>query len=160
MDRKEVFYDHIISSSVWKRCFYDSSGSYSIKYGSWLESVHKSGRRRKSLIPVYNTFTLYKISWNTHNFWLYFGFSVVSSVIEAIGGEDPGFLMTILSVLVSILLIYYEVKVCIYLSKSFGMDTLFGILTFFLRFVGYLVIGFGNAYYTGPAGANDQGISL
>lgn len=114
----------------------------------------------KSLIPVYNTFTLYKISWNTHNFWLYFGFSVVSSVIEAIGGEDPGFLMTILSVLVSILLIYYEIKVCIYLSKSFGMDTLFGILTFFLRFVGYLVIGFGNAYYTGPAGANDQGISL
>ena len=99
----------------------------------------------KSLIPVYNTT---------------YGFSVVSSVIEAIGGEDPGFLMTILSVLVSILLIYYEVKVCIYLSKSFGMDTLFGILTFFLRFVGYLVIGFGNAYYTGPAGANDQGISL
>ncbi|MGN1277560.1 MAG: DUF5684 domain-containing protein [Floccifex sp.] len=112
----------------------------------------------KSLIPVYNQYTLFKISWNTHSFWIWIGLTVILGAIEGIAGDDPGFIMTILSVLANLATIYYQVKLYIYLAKSFGLDWIFGIVTYFINFIGFLYIGFSHVQYNGPAGWSDQGI--
>jgi hypothetical protein len=44
--------------------------------------------------------------------------------------------------------------VSIDLAESFGKDTLFGvILLWFFNIIGYLILGFGDAKYLGPAAA-------
>lgn len=43
------------------------------------------------------------------------------------------------------------------LSKSFGKDALFTVLLFFLPFVGYLVLGFGQSKYKGAAALTGSG---
>ena len=41
----------------------------------------------KSVIPIYNTYTSYKIAWTSDMFWLSLIFSVLSSLFQAMGGD-------------------------------------------------------------------------
>ena len=56
--------------------------------------------------------------------------------------------------------IIISVLVAIDLAKSFGKDEIFGIVALWLfSIVGYLMLGFGNATYKGPAGPDKSGAS-
>lgn len=79
----------------------------------------------KSLIPFYNTYLLFRIA----------------------GRNGWGFLL----LLVPIVQIVVAVMVSIDLAKHFGKSTAFGVIGLFLfSFIGYLMLGFGDAKYLGP----------
>lgn len=79
----------------------------------------------KSLIPLYNTYTLFRIA----------------------GRNGWGFLL----LLIPIVNIVVMLMVSIDLAKHFGKSTAFGVLgLFFFSIIGYLMLGFGDAKYVGP----------
>lgn len=54
-----------------------------------LADVYESGEAGwKSIIPVYNTYTAYKIAWTPNMFWIYFIFTVLESIFSSISGGD------------------------------------------------------------------------
>lgn len=83
------------------------------------------------LIPIYNAYVLLKIA-----------------------GRPGWWLLLLLIPLVNIVISFV---VAIDIAKAFGQSTVFGvILLFLLGGIGYLILGFGNYRYVGPAGATAQ----
>ena len=79
----------------------------------------------KSIIPIYNAYILFKLAGR--NGW------------------------GILLMLIPIVNIVIWIMVAIDLAKHFGKSTAFGVLGLVLfPFVGYLMLGFGEAKYVGP----------
>lgn len=79
----------------------------------------------KSLIPLYNTYTLFRIA----------------------GRNGWGFLL----LLVPFVNVVVLLVVAIDLAKHFGKSAAFGVVGLWLfSIVGYMIIGFGDAKYVGP----------
>lgn len=93
--------------------------------GIW-KMFEKAGEKGwKSLIPIYNTYILFKLA----------------------GRNGWGFLL----LLIPIVNIVIWVMVAIDLAKHFGKSTAFGVLGLILfPYVGYAMLGFGEAKYVGP----------
>lgn len=81
-----------------------------------------------SIIPIYNIYVLLKI----------------------VGKPGWWLLLLIFVPIVNAVLAIWMVNL---LSKSFGKDVLFTLGLLFLSPIFYLILGFGNAKYVGPAGA-------
>ena len=47
---------------------------------NWLMFMKAGEAGWKSIIPVYNTYTAYKIAWTPNMFWIYFIFTVLESI--------------------------------------------------------------------------------
>jgi hypothetical protein len=96
--------------------------------GLWKVFV-KAGRPGwAALIPIYNSYVLVKIA-----------------------GRPGWWLLLFLIPLVNIAI---AIVVAIDIAKAFGQSAVFGVLLLFLLSgIGYLVLGFGNYRYIGPAGA-------
>lgn len=92
---------------------------------AWWKIFQKAGEAGwKSLIPLYNTYILFKISWG--NGWLFLlGFIPVVSLV-----------MTIIM----------DVK----LSRAFGHGTGFAIGLFLIPNIFTLILGFDSSTYLGP----------
>ncbi len=101
--------------------------------GMWKIFTKAGQAGWKSLIPIYNLVTLYKIIGLSP--WLLF---VYLAPIIPIIGAIAAFVLTIFQY--------------IYLSKSFGKGTGFTIGLIFLTPIFYIILGFGNATYIGPNG--------
>jgi len=94
--------------------------------GSW-KTFEKAGQPGwAALVPIYNFYIMAKIS-GTKNWWLIF---------------------------IPIANIYIAFVTLVALAKSFGKDMSFGIGLFFLGFVFFPMLGFGDAVYSGPNGEN------
>lgn len=79
----------------------------------------------KSIVPIYNTYTLFRIA----------------------GRNGWGFLLLFIP-LVNIAVL---VMISIDLAKHFGKDAFFGVVgLFFFSLIGYLMLAFGDAKYVGP----------
>ena len=87
----------------------------------------------KSLIPIYNTVVLFRISGLSP--WLVLVY--LTSIIPFIGW-----------IAILVLTIVQANK----LSKSFGKDIGYTIGLIFLPTIFYMILGFGNASYVGPGG--------
>ncbi len=87
----------------------------------------------KAIIPIYNFVILFKISGLSP--WLIFAFFAV--IIPIIGWIVPIALNALLS---------YK------LAKSFGKDTGWAVGLYFLAPIFYMILGFGQSQYVGPAG--------
>ena len=79
-----------------------------------------------AIIPIYNVVVLLKISGKPL-WWLFMFIIPIANIV---------FLVLTLAAL----------------SRSFGKDTGFAALLFFLAPIGYCVLGFGSAVYVGPGG--------
>ncbi len=84
-----------------------------------------------AIIPIYNVYIMLKIigrpAW-----WLVLMFIPIANVVVAL-------------------------IIAMDMAKSFGQSAAFGIvLLFFFSVIGYLILGFGNAQYVGPAAAPQQ----
>ena len=51
---------------------------------NWLMFMKAGEAGWKSIIPVYNTYTAYKIAWTPNMFWIYFIFTVLESIFSSI----------------------------------------------------------------------------
>lgn len=104
----------------------------------------------KSLIPIYSTYILYKISWKTSMFWVYLACIVVGGFM---GASENSALLTIsslLSLVSFILMIIQTYK----LSKAFGHGGGYTVGLLLLRPVFILILGFGSAEYKGNPDQN------
>ena len=113
-----------------------------------LADVYESGEAGwKSIIPVYNTYTAYKIAWTPNMFWIYFIFTVLESIFSSISGGDfwsfSGFLGGLCGLVTIVLSVFY----CVNLAKSFGKGLGFTIGLIFLEPIFVMMIAFGSARY-------------
>ncbi|MCA9308943.1 hypothetical protein KC973_01055 [Candidatus Saccharibacteria bacterium] len=93
--------------------------------GMWkmFEKAEEEGW--KSLIPLYNTYTLFRIA----------------------GRNGWGFLL----LLVPFVNVVVLLMVSIDLAKHFGKSTGFGVVGLWIfNVIGYMILGFGDAKYVGP----------
>lgn len=93
----------------------------------WWKTFEKAGEPGwAGIIPIYNIYTLMKINGRPGWWVLLFFVPLVNFVMPIIMGLDT--------------------------AKSFGKDALYGILLLWLLLpIGFLILGFGDAEYVGPA---------
>ena len=101
----------------------------------------------KSLIPIYNSWVLYKIIGV--NFWIWFlAVPLAGAIISAIAGEKS----TIGALVYLVALLAADIKSSYGLAKSFGKGTGFTVGLVLLPFIFQLILGFGKDEYVGPNG--------
>ena len=101
----------------------------------------------KAFVPVYNTYTNYKISWNGKLFFLYVALSIASSALDMYTEGA----MALVAMAVSIGVIYMCVKQNVRMAKHFGKGVGTGIALILFPGITSLVLGLGKAEYTAIA---------
>lgn len=103
----------------------------------------------KSVIPVYNVWTLYKIA--KVNFWVWLVIpAIVCGVAQPMlvnAGNNPNAFVVIFAVVAIIYGIVADWKLCKGISQSFGKGAGFAVGMFFFPNIFQLIIGFGKAKY-------------
>lgn len=100
----------------------------------------------KSLIPIYNTYIMFKLVWNTKMFWYLLGVSFGLGFIGGLAGEGT----TLYNIAIICAGIYELVMYIILfnrLSKSFGHGTGFTLGLIFLPNIFTLILGFNKDTY-------------
>lgn len=98
----------------------------------------------KAIIPFYNTYTLFKISWKEKYFWWIIGIAVISGICLFIP-----FLGWLVDIAAGIALFVITVMSNYYLARSFGHEIGFTIGLIFLYPIFLLVLAFSSAKYVG-----------
>lgn len=115
----------------------------------------------KAIIPVYNEYILYKISWKPNMFWIYLILSVVAGIFcnmdpvmsatmqgtTATGAMGVwGILGCILTIAAFVICIMQNAKT----SKAYGHGAGYTLGLIFLNWIFMLILGFGKSEYKGP----------
>ena len=117
---------------------------------AWWKIFVKAGEPGwKSIIPIYNVYTLCKIIGI--NFWIYVlaipvGLGLLNAI--AIGTGSAAFTV-IVYVAIVIYIIYLAILEAIKLGDAFGKSTAFKVCIFFFAPICYLILGFGKDKYVG-----------
>ncbi len=99
----------------------------------------------KSIIPFYNTFIQYRITWDTRFFWVWL-ICVLGTAFCPAGGTIVTIMQTIFSLgafILSAISVYM-------LSVAYGHGVPFALGLFFLQPIFMLILGFGSSVYIGP----------
>ena len=107
----------------------------------------------KAIIPFYNVYVMYKISWKTSMFWVWLVLTIVSSFISGVPTDDLGSLGSLISFVICIALIVVEVMQLYKLSVCFGHGAGWTVGLLFLNPFFMLGIGFGKSQYKAPLAA-------
>lgn len=120
--------------------------AYVITVIGWWKMFQKAGEAGwKSIIPLYNSFILYKLCWNTKMFWI----SIVLGLVAGCVGRSSNIVMTMIAAVVGIASIVVTVMQNVKLAKSFGNGTFMGIILWIFPIIGSLILGFGKSQYIG-----------
>ena len=112
--------------------------------GMWKVFTKAGEKGWKSIIPVYNMYTLCKII-GVNPWWILIVF--LSSIVTFI---------PIIGVLAAMaIVIYLNILVAKSTANAFGKDTGFAIGLYFLSPIFYCILGFGEAKYEGANPMND-----
>lgn len=103
----------------------------------------------KALIPVYNSYSLIKISWKTRYFWILLALSIVSVTLGEVMLYFPDYELYFLvaNLVCAIAALIISVKAEIKLAKAFGKGVGFAVGMIFLPFIFYPILGFGKAKF-------------
>ena len=104
----------------------------------------------KALIPIYSTYTEYKLVWNTKMFAVFMAFVIVTAILERVDG------MLFLYYAASIGTIVMNIMACVKMSMSFGHGTGFAIGLILLNPIFLLILAFDGSAYIGPEGRRPQ----
>lgn len=109
----------------------------------------------KSIIPVYNNWTMCKIV-GLSPYWIIelFAVSYILNFVSSIIGYDS-VISGLLALVAAANSIYFLIIFNISIAKSYGKDNDFAVLLIFLPIIGYPILGFGKAQYLGPNPCND-----
>lgn len=127
---------------------------------AWWKIFTKAGEAGwKSIIPVYNGYLLYKLTWKASKFWIVFVSILVGCIligagaaVAAAGSSAPGVILILIGV---VLFIYGYVLSIIQnfkMAKSFGYGTGFGVGLWLLNTIFVLILGFDKSEYKGAEG--------
>ncbi len=98
----------------------------------------------KCLIPFYNQYILYKLTWNTTIFWVWLVMVLAASILVNFG-SSIAWLGTICNLGVMVIGITGLYK----LSKAFGHGVGFTLGLMFLNPIFMMILGFGSDQYQG-----------
>ena len=99
----------------------------------------------KSIIPIYNGYILYKISWKTSVFWITVVLALIGGILNGIGNPVTSVIGVILYIVVIVIGIMQSYK----LSKAFGHAVGFTVGLVLLPPIFTLILGFGSSEYIG-----------
>ena len=123
-----------------------SVAMYVLQIIGWWKLFTKAGEAGwKSLIPLYNLYILYKISWESKYFWYLLLTVVASGVVGAIGGVIGALLSGICSIATLVLYVMMNYR----LSRSFGHGGGYTLGLIFIQWLFVLILGFGSSEYQG-----------
>jgi hypothetical protein len=102
----------------------------------------------KSLIPIYNIFVEYQISWSGLYGLLFLVATFITGALRT-GENSPTWMtavVTVAAIAAAVLHFVQSVK----LAKSFGKGTFYGVLLFLLGPICRIFLGLGSDEYIGP----------
>lgn len=119
---------------------------YIIRAIGYWKAFQKAGEAGwKAVIPFYNTYTRYKLTWDTKMFWIYLALMAAECILPESGEGLAAFAR--LAVSVGLLVIF--VKGVHKTSLAFGHGTGFAVGLFFLEPVFALILGLDHSQYEG-----------
>ena len=119
---------------------------YIIRAVGYWKAFQKAGEAGwKAVIPFYNTYTRYKLTWNTKMFWI----ALALMAAECILPESGEGLAAFVRLVVSIGLLVIFVKGAHKTSLAFGHGSGFAVGLFFLEPVFALILGLDHSQYEG-----------
>ena len=101
----------------------------------------------KSIIPFYDSYTFYKIAWDTRVFWLWLALAVGAGIFEVM--SELFFLFGVIAVLCNPAYAVINFLYCICLASSFGKGKLFGVGLWLAGPIFTMILAFGPARYQG-----------
>ncbi len=127
----------------------------------WKILVKAGEKGWKALIPIYNVYLMYKIVNMKSWFWYLIGISICAEIMMAVDGYPYGVTaeqmstlsitahpMTVIALVgVSIITLIATIIYVYRTSKVFGHGIGFAIGLFFLPFIFWLILAFGNSKY-------------
>lgn len=114
--------------------------------GGW-KMFEKAGEAGwKAIIPGYNLYIMFKISWMTRMFWIALGVMVISSLLSVFA-DNPmmyyfAMALNLVSTVINFVFLYN-----LSLSYGHGIGYFLGLLVFFPVFV--VILGCGSSKYVG-----------
>lgn len=109
-------------------------------------SLQKPGEEGwKSIIPIYNGYVQYRLTWDVQYFWVALGLAVGGGILNSFGGIVGviGSLALLGTALMNVVALYK-------LACAYGHGIGFTIGLFFLNPLFMLILGFGDSEYMGP----------
>lgn len=134
---------------------------YVISAIAYWQIFKKAGEKGwKALIPVYNSYIIYKISWKTSMFWIMLILDIVYAVLAGINVSAQSGVLAFLMYAVYIAVLVIGIISIHKLSKAFGHGVGFTLGLIFLSPIFILILAFGGSQYVGntsqPATASDS----
>ena len=103
----------------------------------------------KSIIPIYNGYILYKISWKPMWFWISLVLGVVVGICNAITQSNEIAAVAVIAVIANIANLIVTIGSLYKLSKSFGHGVGYTIGLIVLNPIFTLILGLGSSEYQG-----------
>lgn len=121
-------------------------GWYVLQVVAYWQIFEKAGEPGwKAIIPLYNTYTQYKFTWDTNFYWFVLFGGIIGGLLNSFDG--------MISALGSLILLGVSVVNIIALNKlakAFGHGTGFTVGLVFLNPIFKLILGFSGDEYIGP----------
>ncbi len=104
----------------------------------------------KSIIPIYNGYVQYKITWKPMWFWIAFVAMFVLNLLNQFSNPDaPNTAIIIITTIVLIINIVIQIMATVKLSRAYGHGIGFAIGLIFLYPIFILILGYGKSEYKG-----------
>lgn len=106
----------------------------------------------KAIIPLYNLYVLYKLTWSKKYFWILMVSTILWSICRAVyqtaTGNTQLICSFILLILIIVLIVLYFISLY-RLAKAYGHGAGYTIGLIFLNFIFILILAFGKSEYQG-----------
>lgn len=123
--------------------------AYIITALGYCKMLKKAGEPGwKGLVPFYNKYIFYKISWRTNMFFIWLVLEIAFTVLNRLRGDN--LILTLLGIVVGIAGIVVDAKSCGRLSKAYGRGIGTAVGLFFFPLIFSWILGLGSAQYTAP----------
>ncbi len=100
----------------------------------------------KSIIPILNSYVLFKIAWKPMMFWITLALAVVMGICS---GFTESIIASVISFIASVAVIVISIIQSSKLSKAFGHGVGFTLGLIFLSPIFMLILGLGSSQYVG-----------
>ena len=118
----------------------------------------------KSIIPIYNNYVLFKITWTTKDFliWLCSGilgaafisfsgaYTTTASGAVVASSSGGNMILVILGLVALLVCLVWSIRQCFKMAAAYGKGAGFGFGLLILPTIFTLILGFGSAEYVGP----------
>lgn len=107
----------------------------------------------KSIIPFYNQYVMYKLTWKTSWFWISLIVAVVYGVFTSLNQNFPDVMLyAVLLLVFAIIILVISIISYHKISKSYGHGAGYTVGMLFLWPIFVLILGYGKSRYIGPEG--------